>query len=275
MIDTLGQVEVERVLRSVADEEVLPRFRHLSRAQISEKSPGEIVTVADRAAEAALGAALTAIVPGSVVVGEESVSTDPDVLHALAGADPVWIIDPIDGTEAYVNGNPRFTMLVALADRGRLVASWTFGPALGVLATATDGGGAFIDGVRARVRPAGPGLRDLDVVTPQPRWWTERTRTQINDLCRSGIALSFFDTAGLEYLRLAAGRRAAMLVTWEHVWDHAAGLLLNAEAGGVDAAADGRSFDLTGTNALPVVVASSREVAAEIHGALRPNGAGS
>ncbi len=275
MIDTKGQLEVERVLRSVADEEVLPRFRHLSRAQISEKSPGEIVTVADRAAEAALGAALTAIVPGSVVVGEESVSTDPDVLHALAGADPVWIIDPIDGTEAYVNGNPRFTMLVALADRGRLVASWTYGPALGVLATATDGGGAFINGVRARVRPAGPGLRDLDVVTPQPRWWTDRTRTQINDLCRSGIALSFFDTSGLEYLRLAAGRRTAMVVTWEHVWDHAAGLLLNAEAGGVDAAVDGRSFDLTGTNALPLVIAPSREVAGEIHGALRPNGAGS
>ena len=256
-------------MRRVADDEVLPRFRHLARSDVHEKAPGNLVTVADRSAEAALGTALSRIVPGSVVVGEESVSRDPDVLQALGGSDPVWIIDPIDGTEAYVDGSPRFTMLVALADRSRLVASWTYAPALDTLATAVDGGGAFVDGTRLRVRPAGPALRDLDVVTPQPRWWTDSTRAQINDLCGYAVALSFLDTSGLEYVRLAGGRRAVMIVTWEHVWDHAAGLLLHAEAGGVSLAADGRAFDLRGGNALPLVVAPGREVAERVHAALR------
>ena len=270
MIDPSGRRAVERALRTVADEEVLPRFRHLARSEVHEKSPGELVTVADRAAEAALGTVLAHIVPGSVVVGEESVSRDPDVLEALGGSDPVWIIDPIDGTEAYVNGSPRFTMLVALADRGRLLASWTYAPALDILATAVDGEGALVDGTRVGVRPAGPDLRDLDVVTPQPRWWTDSTRVQINELCGSAVALSFFDTSGLEYVRLAGGRRAVMIVTWEHVWDHAAGLLLHAEAGGVNLGADGRAFDLCGGNALPLVVAPGREVAERVHSALRP-----
>jgi fructose-1,6-bisphosphatase/inositol monophosphatase family enzyme len=91
----------------------------------------------------------------------------------------------------------------------------------------------------------------------------------MNSLCRYGVALSFFDTSGLEYLRLADGRRSAMLVTWEHVWDHAAGLLLYSEAGGLGQCADGRPFDLCGGNTLPLVLAPDERLAGRIHDGLR------
>lgn len=115
--------EVEAIIREVARTEILPRFGRLTAADISEKNPGDLVTVADRAAEEALTRRLTGLLPGSLVVGEEAVAGDPGVLARLAGPEPVWIIDPIDGTHNYATDNPRFTTLVALAQGGRLLAS--------------------------------------------------------------------------------------------------------------------------------------------------------
>jgi fructose-1,6-bisphosphatase/inositol monophosphatase family enzyme len=261
--------EVSAIIRRVAEREVLPRFGALVAADISEKSPGDLVTVADRAAEDALAERLGALLPGSVVVGEEAVAADPGLLALLDGPDPVWIVDPIDGTKNFVDGSPRFTMLVALARKGELLASWTHAPALDVHATATKGGGARVDGRRVRVRPCGSGLRALDIVTSQPHWWTPEARAQTHALARRRVSLAYFDTSGLEYVELAAGRRSAMILGWEFPWDHAAGILLHAEAGGVSLTADGTPFRLSGGNSLPFVSAPDEATALAVHEAMR------
>jgi fructose-1,6-bisphosphatase/inositol monophosphatase family enzyme len=268
VIDSHTVSAVERIIRDVAGREILPRFGRLTAADITEKAPGDLVTVADRRAEEALSAQLTAIVPGSVVVGEEAVSADAGVMDMLAGPAPVWIVDPIDGTHNFVADNARFTTLVALADRGRLVASWTYAPVLNIMATATAGGGAYVDGRRARVRSAPTDLAHLDVTTPQQKWWNPEQQRQFNALSRHDVAWSFFDTSAFEYIELACGRRTAMVLTWEFPWDHAAGLLLHAEAGGVTTTRDGAPFCLTGGNALPFVCAPTEACAALIHAAL-------
>ncbi|GAA2751583.1 hypothetical protein GCM10010440_64410 [Kitasatospora cinereorecta] len=107
MISARDVSEVDRIVREVAEQEIVSRFGRLVAGEIAEKAPGDLVTVADRAAEEALTARLTALLPGSAVVGEEAVSADPGVLKALDGPDPVWIVDPIDGTHNFVAGNPR------------------------------------------------------------------------------------------------------------------------------------------------------------------------
>jgi fructose-1,6-bisphosphatase/inositol monophosphatase family enzyme len=269
VIDAGDLAEVERVIRTVADREIMPRFCRLVEADISEKAPGDLVTVADRAAEEALTEALEAVVPGSVTVGEEAAAGNPTLIAELDADAPVWIIDPIDGTHNFATDNPRFTTLVALAHRGELLASWTFAPALDLIATARAGAGAYIDGQRVRLPPAPASLRHLSVCTPQHRWWTGTLRTRFNELCRTGVSLCFFDTSGLEYVELAAGRRDAMVLTWEFPWDHAAGLLLHAEAGGVSLAEDGKPFRLAGGNALPFVVAPDAACAAALQDSLR------
>jgi fructose-1,6-bisphosphatase/inositol monophosphatase family enzyme len=142
MIDARDADEIERIIRTVAEREVEPWFGRLTATDIVEKAPGDLVTVADRAAEAALTVALEAVVPGSVTVGEEAVAADPTVQAALDGDAPVWVIDPIDGTHNFATDNPRFAMLVALAHRGELLASWTYAPALDLMATARRGAGA-------------------------------------------------------------------------------------------------------------------------------------
>src|SRR5229473_1330313 len=81
--------KVRRLIAEVADEEVMPRFEKLETGDISEKSPGDFVTIADVASERRLTPALRDLLPGSLVVGEEAVAADPAVLdlrdHGRAG----------------------------------------------------------------------------------------------------------------------------------------------------------------------------------------------
>ncbi|HEX3814366.1 MAG TPA: inositol monophosphatase family protein [Mycobacteriales bacterium] len=268
MIDASTVTEVDRIIRSAAAREILPRFGHLASGDIAEKAPGDLVTVADNAAEEVLTRELTSLLPGSVVVGEESVAADPAVLRDLDGDKPVWIVDPIDGTRNYANNNARFSTLVALAERGELLASWTYVPVFDTMAHAVSGAGAFVDEQRVHVAESPVGLRFLDVATPHSSVWGPGRRAQYNALSRSGVALTIFDVSGLEYIELASGRRTAMVLTWEFPWDHAAGLLLHAEAGGITTTADGTPFTLAGGNALPFVAAPDVDCATALHDAI-------
>jgi len=267
-MDEAGAAEVEQIIRLVAEREILPRFGYLNAADIAEKAPGDLVTVADRAAEAALHEKLTALLPGSLVVGEEAVGLDRAALGALTGDSPVWIIDPIDGTQSFVADSPRFTTLVALAQAGELLASWTYAPVFDLMATARAGHGAYVDGRRLQVAAPREGLRHLDVCVCQPHWWTPTERRWFNQLSTTGVALSFFDVTGLEYVELAAGRQSAMVINWEYPWDHAAGLLLHAEAGGAGAGPAGEPFRLAGGNVLPYVLGPDSRTVAAIQAAL-------
>lgn len=116
------------MMKLAAEQAVLPRFRTLTASEIYEKSPGNLVTDADIEAEQILSGLLTSFLPGSVVVGEESVSRDPDIMTRLNGPDPVWIIDPVDGTRNFTEGNDRFGMIVALMLDGQVRAGWLYFP---------------------------------------------------------------------------------------------------------------------------------------------------
>jgi inositol-phosphate phosphatase/L-galactose 1-phosphate phosphatase/histidinol-phosphatase len=81
---------------------------------IDDKSDASPVTIADREAEAAMRAILTREVPAHGVYGEE---------HGIERADAeyVWVLDPIDGTRAFITGLPIWGTLIALLHKGRPV----------------------------------------------------------------------------------------------------------------------------------------------------------
>ena len=121
--------KVATAIREVAATEIIPRWRNLKAGDISEKTgPQDLVTVADQAAEKALSAKLLSLYPNTVVVGEESVEADAGIMNLFQQDKPVWVIDPIDGTMGFSQGEPEFDVMLALVQNGELLAGWIYAP---------------------------------------------------------------------------------------------------------------------------------------------------
>ncbi|MER5831693.1 inositol monophosphatase family protein [Streptomyces sp. NPDC002130] len=260
--------DVEEAIRKAAAAEILPRWRRLAAHEVDQKSgPHDLVTDADRKAELYLTDALVALLPGSVVVGEEAVHANPASYEAIRGDAPVWIVDPVDGTRQFVRGEAGFCTLVALAHRGTVLASWTYAPARDRLAFAQRGKGAHLDGERLFAGVPEPG-RDLRVATSHPDYTTDEQKDALLGLRADGVAPRPCGSAGLEYLAIARGELDAVAFSWEAAWDHAAGLLLVEEAGGAHLTLAGDPFRIQGGNALPFTAARDAATARRVVGLL-------
>ncbi|KUM78383.1 inositol monophosphatase [Streptomyces sp. ISL-22] len=256
--------DVQEAVRKAAAAEIMPRFRQLAAHEVDQKAgPHDLVTDADRLAEQYLTEVLGALLPGSVVVGEEAVHANPVTYDAIRGDAPVWIVDPVDGTRQFVHGDSGFCTLVALAQHGVLLASWTYAPARDQLATAIRGKGAFLDGERLFSGAPEPG-RDLEVATSHPDYTTDEEKRALLALWTDGVRPRACGSAGLEYLAVARGELDATAFSWEAAWDHAAGLLLVEEAGGTALTRTGEPFRITGGNALPFTAARDAATARRV-----------
>ena len=123
---------VVALMRQVARDVVMPRFRNHAAHEISEKAANDFVTIADKESELRLAEGLAAILPEAGIIGEEACAADPTILER-AGHGLNWIIDPIDGTGNFASGNPPFGIMIALADAGATLAGWILDPMTGRL----------------------------------------------------------------------------------------------------------------------------------------------
>lgn len=231
MIPDLSRVEA--AIREVAAAEIMPRFRKLAAGDMDEKQPGQLVTIADTEAERRLTPMLMDLLPGSVVVGEEGVAEDASRLAWVAGEAPVWLVDPVDGTQNFAEHKPVFATMVALLRQGRAVASWIFDPVTGRMAMAEQGAGAYLDGGRLQTAGSPP----LDRMRGR---LTSKTAKRLEGKVRPAFYLR---CAGHEYVTLARGDAHFGLFRRLYPWDHAPGELLFREAGGFSARLDGSAYD--------------------------------
>lgn len=233
--------KVSEILEEVAKSEVMPRFRSLKEGDIQEKEHGDLVTVADVAAEKAIAPLLQDLVPGSLVVGEEAVAADPSLLKSLESDKPVWLIDPIDGTGNFAKGHPCFVVMVALVRAGEILAGWIHDPIAGETAAAMKGAGAERAGKRLKVvkdddpRALHGALHAGTFATPEMKALIKARRIHLNTLHTLG-------SAGQEYLRLSAGEAGFTLFTKLMPWDHAPGAVIHSEAGGIGLTLDGVAY---------------------------------
>lgn len=242
MNDTVAQAIVE-----VSDAVVMPRHRVLTSEQIFEKSPGDLVTVADREAEAELTKRLLDIDPKSQVVGEESVAANPEQLAIAASGGRVWVVDPIDGTSAFAGGRDRFAVMVALLDSGQIVKSWIWQPTTARMYVAELGGGAWVNDepLKTASRSGDQQLRgDVRV-----RNFDEATRTDLKARSKQlpGVLVEQGGAVGYVYPELAEGDLDFALFGRQYPWDHAPGTLLLREAGGHALSLDATEYDPTCT----------------------------
>lgn len=260
--------KVAAIIRDVAATEIVPRFRSLSKADIREKGPGDLVTVADEAAERALTARLPDLLPGSLVVGEEACAADPTVLSRIdAGDNPVWIIDPVDGTSNFANGRPVFGVLLALSVGGRTVGGWIYDPMGDRMVMAEAGQGAWMGGERLRALAGGPvpSLRG----SLSTKFFPSEEKKRIEALRPHFASTYRLFCAAHEYLNLLTGKGQFALYNRTMPWDHAAGALAYVEAGGHVAKWDRKPYtpgDVTGG----ILLAADQPTWDAIHGLVFP-----
>ena len=233
---------VERVaaaIREVGVAEVLPRFRALAAGDISEKSPGDLVTIADRECERVLSLRLRDI-RDLPVVGEEATQADPSLLNHVDTAPAVWIVDPIDGTANFVSGSTDFAVMVALVEAGVTVSAWVWHPATDTMLTGELGQGTKRNGVLvlpvARIgEPKGILKR---------KYLAEPARSRPADFPPSvaEIVRTPIRCAGIEYSQLLRGEIDFAFYWRTLPWDHAPCALLAGEAGLTVARIDGSAY---------------------------------
>lgn len=223
------------IIEATAKAVILPRYRNLGSGEIHQKTgPLDLVTIADTESEAMLSARLTALLPGSVVVGEEGAAADPGVLERLEGDAPVWILDPVDGTSVFARGEPGFAVIVALALRGRTIAGWIHDPLTANTAWAEAGQGAWLDRAPLRLEDGAKPLAAMKGAV----WWGRRA-ARLKDKV---AAIAPWGSAGKAYMALATGELDFAIFRRLNPWDHAAGVLLHGEAGGANALLDGEPY---------------------------------
>ncbi|HEV3306014.1 MAG TPA: inositol monophosphatase family protein [Candidatus Sulfotelmatobacter sp.] len=211
--------------------------------KIEYKGDADLVTAADRAAEALIRDRIRARWPGHDVLGEEQGLNDQ-------GSDYRWYVDPLDGTTNFAHGYPVFCVSMGLEKRlsageASRVAAVIYDPTRDELFTAEQGKGAWLNGEAIHVSKT-PTLKESLLATGFPShkrhknpniFFYHQITLRTHGVRRAG-------SAALDLCNVASGRYDGF---WEfnlNPWDTAAGVLIVEEAGGRVTRFDGSPFEL-------------------------------
>ncbi len=128
--------------------------------EVSTKTDGTPVTVADREAEQVMRESIELSFPNHGIIGEELGTTNPD-------AEYVWVLDPIDGTRMFMTGKPTFATLIGLAHRGKPVLGIIDQAITGERWVGVTGRATTLNGEPAGVRPC-PNLGQARMYSAAP-----------------------------------------------------------------------------------------------------------
>ncbi|WP_288425429.1 histidinol-phosphatase [uncultured Agrobacterium sp.] len=237
-------------LADAAKAETLPRFR--TGIAVDNKQAGgyDPVTEGDQAAETAIRALISSTFPEHGVLGEEHGSVGLDREH-------IWVIDPIDGTRAFISGVPVWGTLIGFQSNGRSVMGVMDQPFIGERYFA-DGEKAWYkgpDGERQIKTRACQSLSDAVLFTTSPHIFTaeESARyTQVQDKVR----LFRYGVDCYAYALLAAGHVDLVIETSLKPYDVGALIPIIEQAGGIITTWDGGRPEGAGR----IIAAGSRQV---------------
>jgi len=224
---------VRTIVVGAAREELLPRFTRVERGQ---KPDGSIITEADLACQQRIAEQLRHHWPRIRFLGEEMDSAEQHAL--LQSPQPLWCLDPLDGTSNFANGIPYFSVSLALIQQGQVTLGLVYDPLRDECFVA-DQQGATLNGERL------PPIHS-DLPLPQA--------TAIVDFKRLPPALAqrlatqppygsqrSFGSVALDWCWLAMGRGHVYLHGRANLWDYAAGELIFRRAGGHACTLDGEA----------------------------------
>ncbi len=225
-------LEFMRGLAKAAAEQTLPRFRQGSAVDNKLSAGFDPVTEADREAERAIRSLLEQQFADDGILGEE---------FGLANSESSrrWVIDPIDGTRAFISGLPLWGTLVGLTVEGRAVAGMMSQPFTGELYLA-DETGAYLDGANGRkLQTSGvTELSEATLCTTTPALFDGGLR-RAYDRLEAEMRLARYGTDCYAYAMLASGHIDLVVEPGLQSYDIVALVPIIEQAGGVVTTFDG------------------------------------
>jgi histidinol phosphatase-like enzyme (inositol monophosphatase family) len=232
--------EFMRRIAAVAAAETLPRFRAEGVVTNKKAAGFDPVTEADREAERAIKTLILQEFPGHGVLGEEHGTENPDSRH-------IWVIDPIDGTRAFISGLPVWGTLVGLTVDGDAVAGMMSQPFTGELYYATDSGSHYEGPGGPRMLRARPTerLADATLFTTTPALYRDGKR-KLYDRLEASVRLARYGADCYAFAMLAGGHVDIVADPGLQPYDIVALIPIIEKAGGVVTTFDGRPAEKGG-----------------------------
>lgn len=208
-----------------------------SAIEVERKSDMSPVTIADRETEKFLVDSIRAKYPDHGILGEELGQVNPD-------AEWKWVLDPIDGTQAFIHGVPLYTILVALLHKNKPLVGVIYNPPQDELVVAAIGLGCACNGRPCRVSRVDQLARARVHTTD----WSSiaAARPKLTNALLQTVHFARTWADGYGYLLVATGRADAMLDPHLNPWDIAPLIPVITEAGGRFTTMDGMSADADG-----------------------------
>lgn len=238
-------------------------LRRYYRAEIDadDKDDGSPVTIADREAEVVMRELLAARAPDHGVVGEELGRTRDD-------AEIVWVLDPIDGTKAFITGKPLFTTLIGVLFRGQPVLGLIDQPVVGDRWVGAVGRATVLGSRPVRTRDAAS-LARARLSTTGPQYFDAASKRAF-DRVAARARLVTYGGDGYQYGLVASGGLDLVIESGLKLHDFAALVAVVEGAGGVITDWHGRPLDAASDGS--VLAAGDPRVHAEAQRLLAEDG---
>lgn len=204
------------------------QLHEVSTDQIITKDHNSLVTYVDQTAEKKIVARLQELLPAASFITEE------DTVAQESGNSLVWIIDPLDGTNNFLQKIPHFAVSIALRKDDEMVIGVVYDVMRQECFSAVKGEGAFVDDKKILVSQKDQ-IDDCVLATGFPYSKSMNFKPLINTLehwMLHARGIRRFGAAALDLCFVAAGRIDCYYELKLNIWDVAAGMLIVEEAGG-------------------------------------------
>jgi len=240
------RAQLINLVRRAARSEILPRFRTLGRGDIATKRDDQdLVTEADRQAEKMIARGIARNFPHALIIGEEDISANPEKLDKIAEAEMTFTIDPVDGTWNFAHGLGLFGVIISVLRFGRPVFGLLYDPLLDDWIVADKTSPALIMRPQSRAKPVnvsqGGPVETLKGCVPLYTL-PERHRAAAAAVFPRFARAVMLRCSCHDFRMLAQGHVDFTLSAALTPWDHAAGALITARAGGHVAMLDGSDY---------------------------------
>ncbi len=211
-----------------ASRSLIRDYGEIEKLQVSEKTPGDFVSSADKRTEKILIEELLKAHPDYGIITEESGIINKNNINNR------WIIDPIDGTMNFLNGIPQFAISVGYEEDQEVKCGVIFNPILNEMFFAEKGNGSYLNNSRIRVSSKKK-LSNSIIVTGGPKHSSknkDKIFSEYIKISKNVSNIRRFGSAALDMAYVACGRFDGYWQREINYWDIAAGIVILKEAGG-------------------------------------------